>query len=277
MQAKDVGSLADLATMIGKEITDGWLFPPEPCGIAGFRGSGRLMFIGDQPSTNEWPECDAGRRLFYGKLLKYGLEDAHLTDFYKKRGKSSALQHWRKHGLPPDWHTIHEPVLDRELEIVNPARIVAIGGLAYELAYHFMPKLRPRLVQMAHFAYGVKPGKLLDFEVSFRLACGIGPNDYSASLTALKDQGLSDTFLVRYVYGIGPTRPSGLNPQCTALMKTLIDVCGAKAFVTAHDLKHALNQTVHLRTRQTPWRIWTYYRETLIRSGFVRAHCFVEI
>jgi hypothetical protein len=56
--------------------------------------------MGDQPSTNEWLECDARRRLFYGKLLKYGLADAHLSDFYKKRGKRSGLRHWRKHGLP---------------------------------------------------------------------------------------------------------------------------------------------------------------------------------
>ena len=161
--------------------------------------------------------------------------------------------------------------------IVNPAKIVAIGGLAYELTYQFMPKLRPRLVKMAHFADGVKPGKLLDFEVSFRLACGIGPNDYSAALTTLRDQELSDTFSVRYVYGIGPTKPSGLNPQCTALMQTLIDACAAKIFVTAHELERALNQRVYLRTRQIPWRIWAYYRECLIRGRFVRDHCFAEM
>jgi len=277
MQATDVGALADLAASIEKEIGGFWLFPPEPYGIGGFCGLGPLMFIGDQPSTNEWCECDAGRRLFYGKLLKYGLANAHLTDFYKKRGKSRALRHWRKHGLPPDWEIIHKPVLDRELAIVNPARIVAIGGLAYELLDQFLPNLRPRLVRMTHFAEGVKPGKLLDFEVSFRLACGIGPNDYSASLRTLRDQGLSDTFSVRYVYGIGPTRPSGLNPQCTALLQTLADVCAAKPFVTANELGRALNQQVHLRTRQTPWRIWTYYRERLIGGGFVRAHCFAAI
>ena len=238
---------------------------------------GPLMFIGDQPSTNEWRECDAGRRLFYGKLMKYGLADSHLTDFYKRRGKGSALRNWRKQGLPPDWQTIHKPVLERELAIVNPARIVAIGGLAYELVDHFMPNLRPKLVKMAHFADGVKPGKLLDFEVSFRLACGILPNDCAASLTALKGQGLSDTFSVRYVYGIGSTQPSGLNPQCAALMQTLAAVCAAKDFVTAHELERALNQRVYLRTRQAPWRIWTYYRERLIGGGLVRAHCFAEM
>jgi hypothetical protein len=174
-------------------------------------------------------------------------------------------------------HTNHKPILERELVIVNPAKIVAIGGLAYELTYQFMPKLRPRLVKMAHFADGVKPGKLLDFEVSFRLACGIGPNDYSAALTTLRDQELSDTFSVRYVYGIGPTKPSGLNPQCTALMQTLIDACAAKIFVTAHELERALNQRVYLRTRQIPWRIWAYYRECLIRGRFVRDHCFAEM
>ena len=238
---------------------------------------GPLMYIGDQPSTNEWLECDAGRRLFYGKLMKYGLADAHLTDFYKQRGKGSALRHWRKLGLPPDWQTIHRPVLERELAIVNPARIVAIGGLAYDLMDHFMPELRPRLFKMTHFADGVKPGKLIDFEVSLRLACGIAPSDYTASHTALKGQGLSESFSVRSVYGLGPTKPSGLNPQCWALMKTLADLCAGKGFVAGHELESALNQRVHLKTRQLPWRIWTYYRDRLIRGGFVRAFCFAEI
>jgi hypothetical protein len=277
MEANDACTLADLANVIRKEINDPWLFPLEPCGAAGFWGMGPLMFIGDQPSTNEWRECDAGRRLFYGKLLKYSSAEAHLTDFYKRRGKGSALRQWRKHGLPPDWHTIHKPVLERELAIVNPVRIVAIGGLAYELIDHFMPNLRPRLVRMAHFAYGVKPGKLLDFEVSFRLACGIVPNDYAAANEMLKNQGLSESFSVRSVYGLGPTKPSGLNPQCAALMQTLADVCAVKAFVTDHELEGALYERRHLRTHQTPWRIWTYYRERLIGGGFVRAHCLVEM
>ncbi len=276
MPAKHLGALTKLVTVIGQEVKGGWLFPPEPHGVAGFLGTGPLMFIGDQPSFNEWPECDAGRRLFYGKLSKYCLSDAHLTDFYKQRGKSSALQHWRKQELPRDW-LVHKAILDEELETLNPTRIVAIGGLAYNLIHHFMPTLRPRLFKMKHFAYGVKPHKLLDFEVSFRLACGIEPNNQSTTLTMLRKQGLSDTFTVRHLYGIGPMPPSGLNPQCMALMQTLADACVRKPFVTAHELGLALNQRAHLRTRQKPWRVWTYYRQLLVGGGFVSEHCFSEI
>src|SRR5436190_17202876 len=74
---------------------DSWFFPAEDS-IQGFMGRGPVFIVGDQPSTDEWGPEHPNRRVFYDTLQKVGLQNAHLTDLYKKRGLSSGL----KSGLP---------------------------------------------------------------------------------------------------------------------------------------------------------------------------------
>src|ERR1035437_600293 len=115
-----IEELRGLDWEIRSQIPDASLFPSENGGPAGFRGVGSTFFIGDQPSSAiDWPECNSGRRLLYGKLYKHGLADAHLTDFYKSPGTAAQLQHFRRDGPPKDWATLHKPFLLRELDLVQ--------------------------------------------------------------------------------------------------------------------------------------------------------------
>lgn len=53
-----------------------WTFPSQGP-VMGFFGVRPLMRIGDQPSTNPWPETHPSRVLLYGTLIKLEVPDAH--------------------------------------------------------------------------------------------------------------------------------------------------------------------------------------------------------
>src|SRR4051794_24258962 len=77
---------------------DWWRFPTEDV-VQGFLGTDPLFIVGDQPSTSQWDIFNLNRRAFYDLLPKIGAANAHLTDLYKRRGRSGAL----KDGLPGDF------------------------------------------------------------------------------------------------------------------------------------------------------------------------------
>jgi len=62
-----------------------WRFPAEPS-VKGFLGTGKVFIVGEQPSMDEWLPEHPNRRVFYETLEKVGLQNADLTDLYKKRG-----------------------------------------------------------------------------------------------------------------------------------------------------------------------------------------------
>src|SRR5262245_22504953 len=76
----------------------GWVFPSESR-VRGFMGLGPVFLVGDQPSESEWSETHPNRRLFYDTVADLGLGSAHLTDVYKRRGRSNEL----RKGLPLDF------------------------------------------------------------------------------------------------------------------------------------------------------------------------------
>src|SRR5271154_4690714 len=106
-----------------------WRFPEE-APIQGFLGVSSIVIVGDQPSTSLWPESHPNRRAFYDTLKNAEVSDAHLTDLYKKRGRSSAL----RIRLPNDFKE-HLLFFRREIEILQPTRVVAVGKLAYDLMF----------------------------------------------------------------------------------------------------------------------------------------------
>lgn len=139
-----------------------WTFPSQGP-IKGFFGVGPLMVIGDQPSTSPWPESHPSRLLLYKALIKLGLPDAHLTDVIKRRGKGSES----KKTFPTDF-SVHLGILRREIDIINPSRIVALGYCAEWLLAEYLPELQKKVRRVWHFAYGARPGKADGFEQRFR-------------------------------------------------------------------------------------------------------------
>jgi hypothetical protein len=89
-----------MSEMIKERESDGWWqFPAEPK-VEGFLGTGHFV-VGDQPSTSEWEDSHRNRRVFYDLLPLIGVGNAHLTDFYKRRGKSGTLRKRIRAGETP--------------------------------------------------------------------------------------------------------------------------------------------------------------------------------
>ena len=154
-------------SQLAKEITANqncWLFPKET-EIGGFFGVDPIVIVGDQPSTSAWEEDHPHRRIFYDTLKKVGASNAHLTDLYKRRGYSGELQN----GLPQDFQS-HLKYFRRELAILNPTRVVAIGWLAYNLLRSHLSELNPILGRMWHFSYVGRSGKAHLYEDHMRRA-----------------------------------------------------------------------------------------------------------
>ena len=156
-------ALIELANEI-RDHQDWWQFPTEHP-IQGFLGTSSIVIVGDQPSTSLWPESHPNRRAFYNTLRKAEASDAHLTDLYKKRGLASEL----RDGLPRDFAN-HLSFFRRELEILKPTRVVAVGWLAFDLLFHHVTEIRPILGKMWHFSYVTRSGKLHLYEANMRKA-----------------------------------------------------------------------------------------------------------
>jgi hypothetical protein len=103
-----VQKLQALREEILATIPTPWLYP-EVGNVQGFMGVGSVMFVAERPSTGSFPS--RADRLLYGLLEKYGMEEIHLTDVIKSRGRVRA---------PCPDMTLHRRVFDREIEIVQP-------------------------------------------------------------------------------------------------------------------------------------------------------------
>jgi hypothetical protein len=141
---------------------DWWRFPTEKI-VEGFLGTAPIFLVGDQPSTSNWSFNNKNRRGFYEILTKIGMANAHLTDLYKKRGQSSELE-----TQIPDDLKDHVGFFRKELQILNPTRILALGDLAYRLLEEFTPELGSKLKKVWHFSHAIRFGKLTEYELQFR-------------------------------------------------------------------------------------------------------------
>jgi hypothetical protein len=79
--------LKQLKKEIEATIPDAWLFPVDPAipKVQGFLGAGPIMFVAERPSTGKFPSRSDQR--LYGLLDELEIEDSHLTDVIKSRGK----------------------------------------------------------------------------------------------------------------------------------------------------------------------------------------------
>jgi hypothetical protein len=140
--------LQKLRDRIESEIANPWFYPQRGT-VAGFLGSGPLIIVGWRPSMSMFPD-EGANRLFYEILSEAGLENAHLTNFIKSRGRKGEPD-------PPD-RARHESIFDEEFRIISPPCLVAPMGDAYDGVAAFLMQrgARPvaRLPQYASMNYG---------------------------------------------------------------------------------------------------------------------------
>lgn len=142
-----VSRLRTLAKEISNSIPHSWLFPTVG-EVQGFLGTGPIMFVAERPSTGHgYP------KVLYSLLEKCGVADGHVTDLIKSRGRV---------GDPyPDDIGPHRRVFDRELAIVRPRLIVAMGQKVYDLLQFSLAGSGIRIRPVMHYSATRWGGKRL--------------------------------------------------------------------------------------------------------------------
>jgi hypothetical protein len=157
-------ALVKLAECIGSH-KDWWLFPTEPL-VQGFLGTGTIFIVGDQPSTDPWEITHPHRRAFYELLAAEDAGDCHLTDLYKRRGRAGEL---RKRTRMPKEFDEHLKIFRKEVRLLRPSVILALGWDAYCLLLMHTPELSSIIKRVWHFGT-VRHGKRVEFQTRLRSA-----------------------------------------------------------------------------------------------------------
>ncbi len=144
--------LARLRARIVRELylnewRDVWFFPQRD-GVEGWRGMGRVMIFGLNPSTtHRWTDTIKG---FYSTLRRLRLHDAHLTDVLKER--MTAPQVRRVLADPREAAvTRHRCWLRHEVDLLRPRRILAMGDQVRQVLDSWLGPDR-RVQTIPHYA-----------------------------------------------------------------------------------------------------------------------------
>lgn len=111
---------------------------------------------------------------FYELLEKNRLWNAHLTDFIKTRAKIG--YDWKKSeklSFYANEFDQHLPILSRELAIIHPTRIVALGEKTYlwtAICKSFLNLRKAKLTLAPHYANRFKKWKEIEREFQECLA-----------------------------------------------------------------------------------------------------------
>lgn len=104
-----------------KEWRDVWFYPGRD-GVKGYLGTQDIVFIGPNPSYNQFPTKQTD--LFYKQLKVNGFRNAHLTDLIKRRLFSNETKELFQNKVIIDEQL---RFLKREFEIIEPKLIVVLG------------------------------------------------------------------------------------------------------------------------------------------------------
>jgi len=169
-QFDKIAKLRKLRTKIESELGEGnsWFHKDEERIIKGFLGASDLIIIGDRPATRK--KRDKFIDLLYETLVENRLEDAHLTDFIKRRGKAGK---WSIEDMKESLQ-----FLNKELEIVfskgEPWRIICLGDRVYNWVCPFIASLNveANIQKSRHYAcrFGKKQEREKKFKDSFNKA-----------------------------------------------------------------------------------------------------------
>jgi len=147
-----------IQSKIGKERT--WFF--NKITVQGFLGTNPVVFLALNPSKgnvklskNRFPT--RWDRIFYSLLIKYGLENSHITDFIKVKMTEKEVKKKLK-----DERFLKRQLnyLLDEIKIIKPKIIVTMGGKCQNLVEKYSEHFKGyEIFEMVHYARGAYIGK----------------------------------------------------------------------------------------------------------------------
>ncbi|MDQ3817311.1 MAG: hypothetical protein M3362_06430 [Acidobacteriota bacterium] len=153
--------LLELAS--GKDTNFGWWFFPTEDVVQGFLGTSQIFMVGIRPSTEI--KNNRNCRIFYDLLAKIGAPDIHLTDIYKRPARSEETEIESETDFQE-----HLLFFRKELEILNPTKVIALGNDARTRLRWHLPNLEPIATDVWHYRYAIRTGKLSEYERRLRAA-----------------------------------------------------------------------------------------------------------
>lgn len=134
---------------------EAWFFP-EYAGVKGYLGTAEVFFVGPNPSTGRFPQ--KSDIFLYDHLRAFGFADAHLSDCIKYHLSNNEVQALKKaDALKSDGALLRSQrnYFLREVEIIRPRLVVAMGDLAHEILEGWLQG-GPRLLKMIHYKKPVR-------------------------------------------------------------------------------------------------------------------------
>lgn len=144
-----------------------WFFPPsKDIKVKGFFGTGDVMFVCQRPSTRSFV-CEDGRPEFefYKLMGSHEFGDAHITDLVKCRKKAGKL------GKKEIDNCL--PFLKKEIEILKPMLIIAVGEEVYKILTERQDEILPKgqdvpiIKKVTHYSYRFDDTKFRQLDKEF--------------------------------------------------------------------------------------------------------------
>lgn len=148
------GQLAELKREMEADpsLGDDLFFFPTHEGVQGYWGTDPVWFVGQKPSKGGPGFPDRAVTLLYETLADYELENIHITDITKERGYVPS--DWKK--IPVEEVERMRPYFRREIELLRPSVLVAMGQYVYNALKHMEATDGTRLEYIPHYSWAIR-------------------------------------------------------------------------------------------------------------------------
>jgi uracil-DNA glycosylase family 4 len=146
-----------LRAEIEEKVEHPWFFPQEGR-VNGFLGTDPIFLVGERPATGK--SLNSSGKFLYRLLEKYNAYNIHITDVIKSSGKV-------RDPYPSDI-SFHKSIFEREIEIISPTLMIALGQTVYNLLLFSFANSGIEIKRIWHFSY-TRYGKDKEFRFENQL------------------------------------------------------------------------------------------------------------
>lgn len=133
-------------------LGDDLFFFPTHEGVQGYWGTDPVWFVGQKPSKGGPEFPDRAVTLLYETLAEYEFQNAHITDITKERGYVPS--DWKK--IPVEEIERMRPYFRREIELLRPSVLVAMGQYVYNALKYMEATDGVRLEYIPHYSWAIR-------------------------------------------------------------------------------------------------------------------------